>query len=50
MQTTNFLTGEISKKTGKRLHTKHAASKKGFVHKHNLSRGQLNHQKFISGK
>ena len=30
--------------------TKHAASKKGFAHKHNLSRGQLNHQKFISGK
>lgn len=30
--------------------TKHAASKKGYVHKHNLSKGELNHQKFIMGK
>lgn len=26
---------------------KHAASKKGYQHKHNLSKGQLNHQKFV---
>lgn len=28
--------------------TKHAASKKNYQHKHNLSKGELNHQKFIS--
>lgn len=28
--------------------SKHAASKKGYKHIHNLSKGQLNHQKFIS--
>lgn len=29
---------------------KHQASKKGYKHKHNLSRGQLQSQKFNSGK
>ena len=28
--------------------SKHQASKKGFIHKKTLSRGELNHQKFIS--
>lgn len=51
MQNTNPLTGEknivVKDKKSKRLKTKHAASKKGYAHKHNLSRGQLNHLKFI---
>lgn len=29
---------------------KHAASKKNHVHKHNLSKGQLNHKKFMENK
>mgnify|MGYP007083452523 CR=1 FL=1 len=47
MQNINPLDGEkrysiISKnKMGKRLTTKHSASKKGFAHKHNLSKGQM---------
>lgn len=28
--------------------SKHSASKKNYQHKHNLSKGELNHQKFIS--
>ena len=28
--------------------SKHAASKKNHPHKHKLSKGQLNHKKFIS--
>lgn len=28
--------------------TKHAASKKGHTHQHNLSKGQLNHLKFVA--
>jgi len=28
--------------------TKHAASKKNHTHKHNLSKGQLNHKKFMA--
>ena len=30
--------------------SKHQASKRGYKHIHNLSKGQLNHQKYIGGK
>ena len=32
---------------GNRKSTKHAASKHGHKHQHNLSRGEINHLKFI---
>jgi hypothetical protein len=33
-----------------RRRSKHQASKKGYKHKHNLSRGQLNRQKYLESK
>ena len=33
-----------------RTTSKHAASKKGYKHQHNLSKGQKNHQEFVENK
>ena len=53
MQDINPITGKKNevtilkgKKLGKRLNTKHAASKKGHKHAHHPSKGELNSAKF----
>lgn len=49
--TDNIVTNPVRKENmPKRTTTKHQASKKGYKHVKKLSKGELNHQRFIGGK
>lgn len=42
-----FTTAKVN---GNKKISKHQASKKGYHHTHKLSKGQMNHVKFVVGK
>ena len=46
----NFLTWVYKVSNTMRVMGKHQASKKGYKHQHNLSKGQKNHQEFVENK